>query len=330
MQRLGHKVLKKDAAKERGRRLFHRLMIEEREESAVPARRAKKWYPVFRKTGATTKESGSTGDADKSAVDLAHRTPLVRTAAELAARSARAALALLLPPLCPITQERVAAPGLLSASGWSQLQFIDDPVCAQCGAPFAVDQGEGATCAACVAEPPSFDRARAAVVYGEASHKLIVAFKHSDRTELAPLLAGWLARAGAAIDFSGALIVPCPLHPRRLLHRRYNQAAMLALALGKEKTAEVAVDALIRTKATPSQQGLTAEARRRNVAGAFAIRESWEKRLEGRPIVLIDDVLTTGATLSACARALKRSGAARVDALVLARVNRGGVDALGA
>ncbi|MEQ1930575.1 MAG: ComF family protein [Parvularculaceae bacterium] len=243
--------------------------------------------------------------------------------------AARAALDLLLPPLCPITGERVAAPGLLSASGWSQLQFIDDPSCATCGVPFA-HEGDGATCAQCIAEPPAFDRARAGVVYDEASHKLIVAFKHSDRTELAPLLAGWLARASAAIDFTDALIVPCPLHPMRLLGRRYNQAALLALALGERAGAEVAVEALLRVKATPPQQKLSAEARRRNVAGAFAANKRWQKRLEGRAVILIDDVLTTGATLSACARALKKAGAVRVDALVLARVNRGGIDALGA
>lgn len=252
------------------------------------------------------------------------------SASNLAKATARVALDLLLPPLCPITGERVSAPGLLSASGWSQLQFIDDPVCATCGAPFAHDEGEGALCGACIAEPPAFDRARAAVVYGEASHKLIVAFKHSDRTELLPLLAGWLARAGAAIDFNDALIVPCPLHPRRLLARRYNQAAMLALALGRAKGAEVAVDALARVKETPPQQRLSAEARRRNVAGAFTAAGRWSERLDGRRVVLVDDVLTTGATLSACARALKKAGAAKVEALVLARVNRGGVEALGA
>ena len=247
--------------------------------------------------------------------------------------AAKAALDLLLPPTCPISGERVAAPGLLSASGWSQLQFIDDPACASCGAPFGAEEGADSVCGACSAEPPAFDRARAAVVYGEASHRLIVAFKHSDRTELLPLLARLLARAGAGVDWRGALIVPCPLHPLRLIQRRYNQAAILAqglhAGLAEAHGAGLGVDALRRIKPTPPQQRLGAEARRRNVAGAFAASDAWKPRLNGRHVVLIDDVLTTGATLSACARALKKAGAAQVEALVVARALRG-VTALGA
>lgn len=241
----------------------------------------------------------------------------------------RLALDFLLPPTCPITGERVSTPGLLSARGWSELQFIDDPVCALCGAPFVHDEGEGAICASCAAEPPSFDAARAAVVYGEASHKLIVAFKHQDRTDLAPLLASWLVRAGAGFVPPDALVVPCPLHPMRLMARRYNQAAMLAIAFGKATGRELALDALRRVKRTPPQKEMSAAERKRNVAGAFAAADSWRDRLEGRRIVLIDDVLTTGATLSAATRAIKKAGATRVDALVLARVSRGGVAALG-
>lgn len=245
------------------------------------------------------------------------------------AGAARAAIDLILPPTCPITGERVAAPGLLSAKGWAALQFIEDPVCEACGAPFAHDEGAGAICAGCAADPPQFERARAAVLYDDASHRLIVAFKHADRTELAPLFAGWLRRAGAPLVDPAALIVPCPLHPLRLLERRYNQAAMLAQGFARLAGGELAADALRRVKRTPPQKSLSAEARRRNVAGAFAAREGAAARIAGRPVILIDDVLTTGATLSACARALKKAGAARVDALVLARVSKSGVAALG-
>jgi ComF family protein len=248
---------------------------------------------------------------------------------EMASSGARAALDVLLPPACPITGERVAGPGLLSAKGWAALQFIDDPVCARCGAPFAHEEGAGAICAGCAADPPQFDRARASVLYDDASHRLVVAFKHSDRTELAPLLAGWLARAGAALVDPCALVVPCPLHPLRLIARRYNQAAILAAAFARAVGAEYAPDALRRIRRTAPQKSLSVEARRRNVAGAFAARAGLEARIAGRPALLVDDVLTTGATLSACARALKKAGAARVDAIVLARVSRSGVAALG-
>jgi ComF family protein len=269
-------------------------------------------------------------DGDSGPQELPAPAGAWRRARGLCSKGARGALNLLLPPLCPITGERVAAPGLLSAKGWLQLQFIDDPVCARCGMPFAHDEGEGAMCAACIAEPPAFDSARAAVLYGDASHKLIVAFKHSDRTELAPLLAGWLARAGRPLFNEGAVIIPCPLHPLRLLHRRYNQAALLALSLSRATGTPTESSLLKRQRDTKPQQRLSAEARRRNVAGAFEVPQALAARADGRRFILVDDVLTTGTTLSACARALKRAGAARVDALVLARVSRSGVEALGA
>ncbi|GAB4517942.1 MAG: ComF family protein [Amphiplicatus sp.] len=237
-------------------------------------------------------------------------------------------LDLLLPPQCPITGERVAAPNLLSAKGWAQLKFIDDPVCARCGIPFAHDYGPSAQCAACIAAPPAFDSARAAVVYDDASHRLVVGFKHSDRTELAPLFARWLARAGAPLIRKETIIVPTPLHPRRLLARRYNQAGLLAAGLARATGAAYAPELLRRVRATPPQKNLSAEGRRRNVQGAFAAPEAHRAALAGAHVLVIDDVLTTGATLSACARALKRAGAARVDALALARVVRAGKDAI--
>lgn len=236
----------------------------------------------------------------------------------------RRALDLILPPTCPVSGERVAAPGLLSPAAWSKLQFIDDPVCARCGAPFAHDYGEGAECAGCIAAPPAFGRARAAVVYDDASHKLVVGFKHADRTELVALFGTWLARAGAPLIGEETILAPAPLHWRRLLTRRYNQAGLLASTLAKATGARLIPDALKRVRATPPQQSLSADARKRNVAGAFAVRPKRAGDISGAHIVLIDDVLTTGATLSACARALKKSGAASVDALVLARVAKSG------
>ena len=244
-------------------------------------------------------------------------------AGALRALSGRA-LNLLLPPSCPLTGERVAAPGLLSAAGWARVSFIDGPFCARCSAPFAHDEGEGAECAACIADPPAFAAARAAVLYDEASHDLILAFKHGDRTELAPLLAGWLARAGAGLLRPGTILVPTPLHPRRLFARRYNQAGLLAAELGRRAGLAVLHDTLERVRATPSQKDLSADARRRNVQGAFGVPDARRAAVEGAAVVIIDDVMTTGATLSACARALKKAGAARVDALVLARAVKPG------
>ncbi|MEX0645217.1 MAG: ComF family protein [Parvularculaceae bacterium] len=252
----------------------------------------------------------------------------VPAVAAMSGKLARQILDLVLPPTCPITGESVEKPGYLSAKGWAAIRFIDDPVCARCGVPFASDYGEGFECAACIAEPPSFDRARAAVVYDDASRKLIVGFKHSDRTELGPLLGQWLARAGGPLIRTGTIIIPAPLHPRRLLARRFNQAGLLASVLAEKLGARVLLDGLKRVRATPPQQGLSRSARRENVGGAFAVNEERRVAFGGGEILLNDDVLTTGETLSACARALKKAGAVAVDALVLARTVRGGLDAL--
>ena len=236
----------------------------------------------------------------------------------------RRALDMVLPPVCALTGEPVARTQTLSAAGWSRLSFVEDPVCARCGVPFAYEQGAGAVCAGCAAEPPAFDAARAAVLYDDAAHDLIVAFKHRDRTDLAPLLAGWLARAGAGWFSANAVLAPVPLHPSRLFKRRYNQSALLANLVAKAQGLTVDVAALVRVKPTKSQQGLSAEGRRRNLQGAIAPNPERPRALEGRDAIIVDDVHTTGATLSAAARAARAAGAARVYGLVLARAVRNG------
>ncbi len=229
-------------------------------------------------------------------------------------------LDVVLPPRCLSCGVTVSLPGTLCPACWRGITFLGTPCCACCGYPFAFDIGSGGLCGACAAHPPPFDRARAAMRYDESSRQLVLALKHGDRLHLAPALAQWMRRAGAEILADADLLVPVPLHWTRLFSRRYNQAAVLALALAKMGGPAVSADCLIRRRRTPPQGRKNATARRRNVAGAFTVRRPAE--IEGRRIVLIDDVLTTGATVEECARVLKRAGAARVEVLALARTVR--------
>jgi len=235
-------------------------------------------------------------------------------------RGGRRALDAVLPPRCLGCGAVVAEPGTLCAGCWQGLAFLAPPFCACCGLPFGHEQGGEALCGGCVRRRPAFARARAVFRYDEASRGLILAFKHADRTDAAPAFARWLARAGAELLAEADLILPVPLHRRRLFSRRYNQAALLALALGRLAQKPVAVDLLRRRRDTPSQGHLRPGERRRNVAGAFALAPGAGQRLEGRRVLLVDDVFTTGATLESCARTLGRGGVAAVDALALARV----------
>ncbi len=167
-----------------------------------------------------------------------------------------------------------------------------------------------------------FARARAVLVYDDASRDLILGFKHADRTEAAPAFGRWLARAGGELVETADLIVPVPLHWTRFVTRRYNQAALLGRALARETTLPLVPDLLIRRRRTPSQGGLDFAGRARNVRGAFRLNPRLAGGVRGRRVLLVDDVYTTGATVSACARVLLRGGAAQVDVLTLARVVR--------
>lgn len=229
---------------------------------------------------------------------------------------------LLFPPLCIACREPLGGGHGFCASCWSGITFLDGPVCDCCGLPFGVDPGPGVRCAACLAKPPAFDRARAIIAYDEHSKGPILALKHADRLELVPGFAQWLARTGKNLLEDSELIVPVPLHRTRLWRRRYNQAAELARALARRTGKTVAARALVRSRATQSQgEMVSARARRRNVLAAFKVPEPASVR--GRNVLLVDDVLTTGATADACARALKRAGAAKVQILALARVVKG-------
>jgi ComF family protein len=229
-------------------------------------------------------------------------------------------LDMLLPPRAlDESADAVQSQGL-TAESWSRISFIEAPCCDGCGAPFEFDLGDGVVCAACSARRPAFDRARAACLYDEASRDLILKFKHADRTDLAVLFAHWIARAAADILPDADALIPVPLHRLRLLGRRYNQAAEIARRLAMLSKVAYFPDALLRTRRTASQGGRSGGGRRRNVAGAFAVAPGWRGRIRDRRLLLIDDVLTTGATLEGCARALKAAGAASVDVAVIARV----------
>ena len=230
----------------------------------------------------------------------------------------RGLLDLVLPPR---TFEGAAAQTRgLSAETWSRVTFLDDPVCDGCGSALPFDSGAPERCPLCQARPRAFARARAACVYDEHSRDLILKLKHADRTDLAGLMARWLSRAAAPLLEEADAIAPVPMHPGRLLRRRYNQAAEIARPLARASGVAYLPDALIRQRDTVSQGGKSASGRRRNVAAAFVVPESRRHRVIGRRIVLVDDVLTTGATAEGCARALMAAGAAEVTLAVVARV----------
>jgi len=228
----------------------------------------------------------------------------------------------LLPPGCMLCGEPVAEPGRLCATCWPKLDFIAAPLCPCCGTPFTLPVPQGLLCGACIAKPPRYRRARAALVYGGGGRDLVLRFKRADRTDLARGLADLMARAGADLLKDADLIVPVPLHRGRLWRRRYNQSALLALALARRSGKPAMPDLLHRLRATPSLGGLGREQRRRALVGAIRVNPARRERVRGKAILLVDDVFTTGATTGACLRALQQAGAASVDILTLARVVR--------
>ena len=234
----------------------------------------------------------------------------------------RTILNALLPPRCAICGTTVEPGGALCADCWGRIVFLAPPACECCGYPFEYAVPDRTLCGACTMRQPAFDRARAVFAYDDASRGLVLAFKHGDRTHDAPAFGQWLARAGGDLLRDADLIVPVPLHRGRLFYRRYNQAAILAQSVGRISGRRVAVDLLTRHRRTPIQGRLSPTARISNVRGAFTIREAGREDLDGKRILLVDDVLTTGATAEECARVLKRAGAGAVDILTLSRVVR--------
>lgn len=243
-------------------------------------------------------------------------------AIEICSRAGRMVLDAILPPLCLGCGEIVAEPGSLCAVCWQGFSFISAPHCERCGVPFAEDLGSDARCVDCLKRPPRFRRARATLVYDGQSRRLVLPFKHGDRTDMGRAYGRWMAQAGAELLAEAELVAPVPLHWRRLFTRRYNQALLLAKSLSRESGVALAPDLLRRRRWTGSQAGLKAKERRRNVRQAFEVHPRWTGGVEGKAVLLVDDVLTTGATVEACAGALQRAGARHVDVLTLARVVR--------
>lgn len=257
---------------------------------------------------------------DGSAAAPALGARLLAGGRRLVRHGLRRALDLVLPPVCVACSTRVMDPHALCAACFARVPWIEAPVCARTGVPFAHDIGPNAVSAAALADPPPYARARAAAVHAGVARDLVLALKYADRTELARMMARPMLRAGHDLLAVAEVIVPVPLHPGRLFRRRFNQAALLGAEIGRARGLPVAPAALRRTKATTKQVGLGRGERARNVAGAFRVPIEEIPAVRGRRVLLVDDVVTTGATVAACTRALKRAGAAEVDVLTFSRV----------
>jgi ComF family protein len=233
--------------------------------------------------------------------------------------AAKLALDIALPTLCVACREPVDGEGVC-ASCWAKLSFIAPPYCPRLGIPFVYDPGPELLSMEAIANPPAYQRARAAVRYDEVARTLVHALKYQDRTDLAPAMGRWMARAGREMLEAADLLVPVPLHWRRAWHRRYNQSGALARTVERQSGVKLRGELLRRVRATEQQVGLSRSQRASNVQGAFEVSADQRSEIQGRRVVLIDDVLTSGATVDACARALLRAKAAQVDVLVFARV----------
>lgn len=243
----------------------------------------------------------------------------------LAQRIAGALADIVYPPSCLVCQAATAEPRALCAQCWGRLRLIERPYCERLGTPFAVDAGVALLSPAAIADPPVYERARAVARYDETARLMAHRLKYGDRLDLASTLASWMARAGAELLRGADLIVPVPMHRRRIWTRRFNQAALLADGIGRRSGKRVDPFVLTRKRPTRPQVGLSRAERQANLSGAFEVKEEAKVRVVGLRVLLVDDVLTTGATANAASRALLRGGATAVDVLVFARVVHDGV-----
>ena len=289
------------------------------------------WWPVGAAPAPATAEAVALRDPFPPAGRwLAMRRDATRLCRSLAAGCGAAARAggrfaadALLPPSCVSCGAASRAHGGLCAPCWGRVRWIERPFCERTGAPMAVDLGPGALSPLAITLDPPYERARAVAMYDHLARRLVHRLKYEDDTAVAPWMARWMARAGRSLLSDADVIVPVPLHRGRRVARGFNQSAELARRLAAEARRPMLADALIRARATRQQVGLGHAARRRNVAGAFVVPDGARGTIGGARVLLVDDVLTTGATVAAASRALLRAGAGAVDVLTFARVDHG-------
>lgn len=226
---------------------------------------------------------------------------------------------LLWPPVCPACGTSVQDAARLCVDCWESMTFVAPPQCVCCGLPLPDAFDDETLCGECLRAHPPFDRARSACIYDEASRALILPFKHADRTDLLPAIMNLMQRPVGPLLAQSHMVAPVPLHWTRLLSRRYNQAALISNRLGKQGKIPSVPDLVVRKKRTPSQGGQSKRGRQRNVKGAFRVPKRYRPAIRDKRVLLVDDVMTTGATVSEVSRVLLRAGAGNVDVITFAR-----------
>lgn len=241
-------------------------------------------------------------------------------------KASRNAFGLLFPNVCLACGAQVTKQGVVCANCWSELHFIEKPYCEVLGAPFGLDFGPGMVSAQAMANPPNFARARSATIHANIARQLVSRLKYGDRTDLALWMSDWMIRAGSELLSESDVIVPIPLHRGRYFARRYNQAAELGRSIAHKTEKPFFPEAIERAKATKNQVGLTRNQRLENVRSAFRVPPSSEILIAGKTVLLVDDVLTTGATANAACKALMKAGAAKINLLTFSQVVPGFVE----
>ncbi|MBM9593761.1 ComF family protein [Roseitranquillus sediminis] len=234
----------------------------------------------------------------------------------------RRAVDLILPHQCAACREIVEGGGMLCGACWRQTPFVTGLVCDGCGVPLPGECGDTVHCDECLAHPPAWDHGRAATIYRDVARRLVLGLKHGDRLDLVGPASEWMARAAQPLLRPETIVVPVPVHRWRLIRRRYNQAALLGRGLARRCGLDWHPDALVRARSTGSQDHKSREERFANVSGAIEVNPRRARALAGRDVLLVDDVMTSGATLTACTEALRQASAASVSVVVLARAAR--------